>query len=88
MLKHQASALFLLRMEVLGLNRWLASINVPGIDSNYSCGWPTQTVHHVLMFCPLHTIRRVELVSRAGPEEIERMLSTLERAQVTARWFV
>ena len=86
--KHQASALFLLRTEVLGLNGWLASINVPGIDSNCGCGWPTQTVHHVLMFCPLHTARRAELVSRAGPEEMERMLSTPERAQATARWFV
>ena len=40
------------------------------------------------MFCLLHTARRAELVSRAGPEEIERMLSTLEKAQATARWFV
>jgi len=40
------------------------------------------------MFCPLHTIRRAELVSRAGPEEIERILLTPERAQATARWFI
>ena len=25
---------------------------------------------------------------RAGPEEMERMLSTPERAQATARWFI
>src|SRR6266480_2176867 len=37
--KHQASALFLLRTEVLGLNGWLASINVPGIRANCGCGW-------------------------------------------------
>ena len=86
--KHQASALFLLRTEVLGLNGWLAAINVPGIDARCACRWHTQTVQHVLILCPLYTTSRAQLVRRAGPEEMERMLSTLERAQATARWFV
>ena len=30
--KHEATALFLLRTEVLGLNAWLASVGVPGVD--------------------------------------------------------
>src|SRR5947207_12801447 len=51
--KHQASALFLLRTEVLGLNRWLASINVPGIRANCGCGWKTKPVHNELMFAQL-----------------------------------
>src|SRR6266480_3622811 len=86
--KHQASVLFLLRTEVLGLNGWLAAINVPGIDARCTYGWYTQTVQHILMLCPLHTASRAQLVRRAGPEEMERMLLTLERAQATARWFI
>jgi hypothetical protein len=86
--KHQATALFLLRTEVLGLNGWLASINVPGIDAKCGCGWSTQTVHHVLTTCPLYTDQRVELVRRTGTEEVWRMLSTPEKAQAAARWFV
>jgi len=41
--KHQATALFLLRTEVIGLNAWLASIRVPGIRSECGCGWRAQT---------------------------------------------
>ena len=86
--KHQASALFLLRTEVLGLNGWLASINVPGIRANCGCGWDTQTVHHVLMLYPLYTASRVDLVRRTDSEEMGRMLSTPDKAQATARWFI
>ena len=86
--KHQATALFLLRTEVIGLNGWLASISVPGIKPECGCGWPTQSVHHVLMMCPLYTASREQLVSRMDSEEMWRMLSTPEKAQATARWFV
>ena len=61
---------------------------MPGIRANCGCGWDTQTVHHVLMLCPLYTASRVDLVRRTDSEEMGRMLSTLEKAQVTARWFV
>lgn len=86
--KHQATALFLLRTEVIGLNGWLASINVPGIDARCGCGWQTQTVHHVLMLCPLYSNGRAELVRRTDSEEMWRMLSTPEKAQAIAQWFV
>ena len=86
--KHQATALFLLRTEVIGLNGWLASINVPGIDAKCDCGWRTQTVRHVLMMCPLHSNARADLVRRTDSEDVRRMLSTPEKAQATARWFV
>src|SRR6266480_1716445 len=86
--KHQASALFLLRTEVIGLNGWLASINVPGISAECGCGWTTQTVQHVLSICPLYTAERTDLVRRTGTEDVGRMLSTPEKAQATARWFI
>ena len=86
--KHQASALFLLRTEVIGLNGWLASINVPGVDASCACGWATQTVQHVLTLCPLYTAGREHLVRRTGTEGMGRLLSTPEKAQATARWFV
>ena len=47
-----------------------------------------QTVHHVLMLCPLYTASRANLVRRTDSEEMGRMLSTPEKAQATARWFV
>lgn len=86
--KHQATALFLLRTEVIGLNGWLASINVPGIDARCRCGWTTQTVPHVLKICPLHSTSRVDLVRVTGTEDTRELLSTPENAQATARWFI
>ena len=85
---NQATTLFLLRTEVIGLNGWLASINVPGIEAKCGGGWHTQTVHHVLMLCPLHSSTRADLVRRTDTEEMVRMLSTPEKAQASARWFV
>jgi hypothetical protein len=66
LLKHEATALFLLRTEVLGLNAWLASVGVPGIDKRCSCGWPAQTVRHILLFCPNHADSRALYFQRAG----------------------
>ena len=50
--KHQATALFLLRTEVIGLNAWLASIRVPNVTPQCECGWQAQTVRHVLPALP------------------------------------
>jgi hypothetical protein len=40
------------------------------------------------MLCPLHSSGRAELVRRTGSEEMWRILSTPEKAQATARWFI
>jgi hypothetical protein len=55
--KAESTAAFLLRTEILGLNAWLASIHVPQITPHCTCGWPTQTVRHVLLFCNHRTAR-------------------------------
>ena len=66
----------------------LVLINVPGISKECGYRWEKQTVHHVLIFCPLYTTRRADLVRRTGSEEMWRMLLTPEKAQATARWFI
>ena len=73
--KAESTAAFLLRTEVLGLNAWLASIHVPQITPHCTCGWPTQTVRHVLLFCN-HRTARDQLLARAGTSDITQMLST------------
>ena len=42
--KAEATALFLIRIEVIGLNTWLASARVPGVTPACQCGWAAQTV--------------------------------------------
>ena len=87
--KHQATALFLLRTEVIGLRSWLASVCVPGITPECdACNWHEQTVRHVLMMCPKYTDARSLLISRTSSEELEQILSRPDTAQTAARWLV
>ena len=86
--KHVATALFLLRSEVIGLNAWLAGIGVPGIHPSCPCGWPTQTVRHVMIHCPKHEQVRLELFARIHTQDLLGMLSTPTSARTAARWLV
>jgi len=86
LLKHEATALFLLRTEVLGLNAWLASVGVPGIDKRCTCGWPAQTVRHILLFCPNHADSRALYFQRAGLADLHGALSTAASAHQAAKW--
>ena len=70
--KHEATMLFLLRTEVIGLNAWLASINVPG----------------VLPRCPQLNHLRPHLIATARCEDLYRILSTPESAQEAARMVI
>jgi hypothetical protein len=80
--KHVATAIFLLRSEVLGLRAWLSGIGVPGITPECSCGHPRQTIQHVLGFCPDQVEARIKLLERTGHTQMDRLL----RERDTARW--
>ena len=86
--KHQATALMLLRTEVIGLNAWLASIQVPDILPRCDCGWHAQTVRHVLLHCPKYRQQRADLVRATGSEDLRSILTHVASAQAAARWFV
>lgn len=84
--KAEATALFLLRTEVLGLKAWLASIQVPGILPRCPCGWPAQTVRHIMLQCPQYD--RVPLIAATQTESLSVMLSERDRVGHAARWFL
>jgi hypothetical protein len=84
--KYIATALFLLRTEVIGLNAWLASIHVPGVFPQCACGWEAQTVRHVMLFCPRYSHTRPTLLSQAGTSDLSRLLSDVRGAHLAARW--
>jgi len=86
--KHQATALFLLRTEVIGLNAWLASIRVPNVTPQCECGWQAQTVRHVLLHCPKYRNERPGLLGQTGSEDLKEMLSRPKSARAAARWLV
>jgi reverse transcriptase-like protein len=86
--KHEATMLFLLRTEVIGLNAWLASINVPGVLPRCPCGHGAQTVRHVLLQCPQLSHLRPHLIAVARCEDLHRILSTPGSAQAAARMLI
>jgi hypothetical protein len=86
--KHEATALFLLRTEVMGLRAWLAQIGVPGKHPACDCGAPRQTLDHILAFCPNLAAQRVELMNKTGSTEIRRILEDKDKVRHAARWLL
>jgi hypothetical protein len=75
-----------MRTEVIGLKEWLTSIRVPEIHPRCDCGWPSQTVKHVLYYCPLYN--RSRLTDRGLISSYAEALSQPETAKNAARWFI
>src|SRR5207248_8486622 len=86
LMKVEATALFLLCTEVIGLNAWLASVRVPDILPLCTCGWRAQTVRHVLLHCPLY--ERTSLIRQAQTESLPAILSQLAGAHAVAKWLI
>ena len=84
--KAETTALFLLRTEVIGLNAWLASINVPEILPRCECGWTRQTVHHILFQCPQY--QSADFIAQCTSERLHKVLSNKRSAQAAAKWLI
>ena len=84
--KAESTALFLMRVEVIGLNAWLASVQVPDVIPRCTCGWQAQTVHHVLIHCPHYN--RSNLIQAVQSESLYTILSQPKRARHAAKWFI
>src|SRR5450755_1240857 len=50
--KAESSLATQLRTEKIGFNAFLARQRVPNVTSDCTCGYPDQTVKHVMLFCP------------------------------------
>jgi len=86
--KHVATAIFLLRSQVLGLKGWLADIGVPGVTPNCTCGAPRQTLQHVLAFCRDQIEARNKLIRRAGSTDLLELLKHKDTAPIAGRWLI
>jgi hypothetical protein len=84
--KAESTALFLMRTEIIGLNEWLASVKVQGIPRGCPCGSPTQTVRHILIYCPRY--ERTDLILKCQTERLEELIGRAECAKHAARWLV
>lgn len=84
--KAEATILFLMRTQVIRLNGWLSSINVPHVIPACTCGWRAQNIRHILLHCPQTTHHRLVALTRT--EDIDPMLSCAETAHIAAKWFL
>jgi hypothetical protein len=84
--KAEATALFLIRTEVISLNAWLAAVRVPGVFPACPCGWHAQTVRHVLLYYIRH--KRTDLLRKYGLERLEDILQQPLNIKHIARWLV
>jgi hypothetical protein len=83
--KHEATALFLLRTEVIGLKAWLASVRVPGIHPRCECGIGAQTVRHILLHCTRLSGVRPAILGLANNDQLAAILSTNAGARAASR---
>ena len=81
--KAEATALFLMRSEVIGLKDWLTRVGVPNVIRRCDCGYPAQTVRHVLLQCPLHN--HEDMLREVRTQELDELLSQEKSAQAAAR---
>ena len=86
LIKAKAIVLFLMRIEVIGLNAWLAVVYIPRVFPACPCGQHAQTVRHVLLHCTRH--ERTDLLRKYGLERIEDILQRPSSAKYTARQLV
>jgi len=84
--KPEATALFLLRTEVIGFNEWLSRIGVPDILPRCPCGWPTQTPQHVVFQCSQYD--RTALLQAIPMERLRDAVSQPESGRIVAKWLV
>ena len=84
--KAEATALFLMRVEVIGLNAWLAAVQVPDILPRCQCGWQAQTVRHILIHCPRYNRSRV--IQAAQSESLYAILTQPKSARIAAKWLI
>ena len=84
--KPEATALFLLRSEVIGLQAWLAMVKVPGVTALCVCKADAQTVRHHMLYWPKYN--RDRLLSETGTLYLEEMLSQVRCTRPTAQWLI
>ena len=85
-MKHKAIVLFLLHLEVIGLQAWLAIVKVPGVTILYIYEVGAQTVRHYMLYYPKYN--RDRLLSETGTLYLEEMLSQVSCTRPTAQWLI
>jgi hypothetical protein len=63
-------------------------MGVPDVDPKCDCGWHSQTVRHVMIYCPLLIQQRTALYSAAHSNNLTDILSQPDGVQAAGRWLI
>ena len=74
--------------EVIGLNAWLALVNVPWISRACQCEFIKQTVQHVLLFCPLLADLRPRLYSVTPMQSLTQIFGSAAGGQAATHLLI
>jgi hypothetical protein len=83
--KAESSLATQLCTEKIGFNAFLARQRVPNVTPNCYCGYPNQSVKHIMLFCP--DIDR--LYKHLGPlSDLKSILSNVNSLKKAVRWLI
>ena len=89
LLKAQSTVATLLRTEHVGLNDYLCRRKVPGYDSPLcDCGWPRQTVKHIVLFCLRFARDRDKMIQEAATSDYTTLPSTARGLRAATKSFL
>jgi hypothetical protein len=84
----QSTMATLIRTEHIGLGAYLTKRRVPGARPECTCGYRTQTVKHILIFCPEKQEARERLLREAGTSNWKDLANTKRGLTAAARWMI
>ncbi|KAI1003156.1 hypothetical protein K3495_g5049 [Podosphaera aphanis] len=85
----QSSIVVQIRSEHSGLKSYLFRRKVPGVDNpRYPCGYPSESVKHAVMACPLKANGRAEVWRKAKNRSFEVMMNNPEDLGRITQWIL
>lgn len=85
----QSSVITQLRTEHIGFREYLRRRRVPEVDNKKcQCGYPSQNVKHMLLYCPGWAKGRGGWLRKARSKDIQSLLNDPEDVRRITRWII
>ena len=87
----ESSVLIQARTECIGLNQFLYTRRVPGVDSPHcSCNVTPETTRHLVQYCSMYSNRETLYLSGTGQRQIDyrRLIGCPEGAKALVKWII